>query len=382
MAALFCVTFCVANPFSAFGVFLPILAETFGWSRGAISLAMSFNLVLGSFLGLFIGMIADRRGPRALLAITVALEGGGFALAATTQSLWHLHLFVGVIAGVGMSGFYVLATATVARWFTSDFRGLAMGLVLTGFNLGFMTGPPFAAYLIEHIGWRLALVVLGGVFGLVGTLASLVVTFPSGSLAPHAGPRWAGVASVVRDWRLWALSASWLLGGGVMLMLTVHIVPFARDRGIGLEAAAFALAAYGLGAVIGRVAGGLAADRMGTMPIMWTGYGLQVMSLIPLLLPVSQATLLFALVMFGIGFAAADTTFAKVIPELFGLRAIGAVFGILTLTWRWGAALGPATAGYVYDATGSYMIPFAIAPVATAVSFALFLLVARGPRQA
>src|SRR5687767_6620856 len=338
---------------------------------------MSLNLVLGSFLGLVIGMFADRHGPRAALAITVAREGGGFALAATVNALWELYLFVGILAGVGMSGFYVLATATVSRWFTTDFRGLAMGLVLTGFNLGFMTGPPFAAYLIEHVGWRLALVVLGGVFGVVGALASLVVTFPSGALPAHTGSRWAGVAAVVRDWRLWALSASWLLGGGVMVMLTVHVVPFARDRGLRLEVAALALTAYGLGAVVGRVVGGLAADRMGTMPIMWTGYGLQVLSLVPLLLHVSPTTVLLSLVVFGFGFAASDTTFAKVIPEVFGLTAIGAVFGILTLTWRWGAALGPASAGFIHDATGSYMIPFAIAPVAIAVSFVLFLLVAQ-----
>jgi len=223
----------------------------------------------------------------------------------------------------------------------------------------------------------LALVVLGGVFGVVGALASLVVTFPSGALPAHTGSRWAGVAAVVRDWRLWALSASWLLGGGVMVMLTVHVVPFARDRGLRLEVAALALTAYGLGAVVGRVVGGLAADRMGTMPIMWTGYGLQVLSLVPLLLHVSPTTVLLSLVVFGFGFAASDTTFAKVIPEVFGLTAIGAVFGILTLTWRWGAALGPASAGFIHDATGSYMIPFAIAPVAIAVSFVLFLLVAQ-----
>lgn len=342
---------------------------------------MSINLILGAFLGLGIGMIADRRGPRVPLAVTVALEGAGFALAGTVHSLWHLYLFIGVLAGIGMSGFYVLATVTVSRWFTTDFRGLAMGLVLTGFNLGFMTGPPLAAYLIEQVGWRLALVALGGVFGLVGMLASLVVTFPLGALAPHTGSRWAGLTSVMCDWRLWALGTSWMLGGGVMLMLTVHVVPFARDRGIRLEAAAFALTAYGFGAVIGRVIGGLAADRMGSMPIMWAGYAMQALSLIPLIVHPTQTMVLAALVLFGIGFAASDTTFAKLIPEVFGLAAIGAVFGILTLAWRWGAALAPATAGFFYDVRGSYLIPFAAAPFAIVLSFALFLLAVR-PRFA
>ncbi len=368
----------VSNPFAAFGVFLPILADTFGWSRGAISLAMSLNLMLGAFLGFVIGAVADRRGPRLPLIVTVALTGAGFALASLVQSLWHLYLYVGVIAGIGMSAFYILATATVSRWFVTG-RGLALGLVLIGFNLGFMTGAPIAAFLIERLGWRLALVVLGGGFGLVGVAASLVVRFPPGAVTPASGPRRGALREIVGDWRLWAFSVSWLLTGFVMLMITVHVVPFARDRGIELKAAAFALTAYGLGAVIGRVLGGTAADRVGTIPVMWTFYGVQAVALLPLLTTPSQSTVLAVLVVFGIGFAGADTVFAKAVPEVFGLKAIGAVFGFLALGWRWGAALGPAFAGFMHDATGSYMIPFGTAPIAVLASFVLFVLAVRAP---
>lgn len=357
-----------------------MLAGEFGWSRGAISLAMSFNLILGSFFGLVIGAIADRRGPRAPLAVTVGLAGAGFALSSTVQALWHLYLFVGVMGGIGMSGFYVLATVTVSRWFTTSGRGLALGIVLTGFNLGFMTGPPIAAFLIEEIGWRLAFVALGGSCCAVGTLASLLVRFPPGTLVTAGVSRWAGLRTTVADWRVWALGVSWLLTGGVMLMLTVHVVPFARDRGIRLDAAALGLTAYGLGAVVGRVVGGALADRIGTTGIMWTCYALQALALVPLLVRPSQVTVLLVLVLFGIGFAGADTAFARAIPEVFGLATIGAVFGILTLCWRWGAAFGPATAGFFYDATGSYAVPFGAAPVAIIASFVLFLAAARRPR--
>ena len=47
MAALFTVTYGVSTPIAAYGVFLPVFAETFGWSRGAISSALSVNLLLG-----------------------------------------------------------------------------------------------------------------------------------------------------------------------------------------------------------------------------------------------------------------------------------------------------------------------------------------------
>ena len=65
---------------------------------------------------------------------------------------------------------------------------------------------------------------------------------------------------------------------------------------------------------------------------------------------------------------------AKVIPEVFGMRAIGAIMGMLTLGWRCGAALGPALAGFLYDLTGSYRIPFGLAPLAVLLSWVLFMV--------
>ena len=376
VAALFTVTYTVANPFASFGVFLPILADTFGWSRGAISLAMSINLLLGGFLGFVIGALADRRGPRVPLTITVAATAVGFGLASTVTSLWQLHLYVGVIGGIGLSGFYVITTATVSRWFQAR-RGLALGLVLTGFNLGFITGGPIAALMIEWLGWRVAWAALGGGFCLVGTVASLFVTYPPGSHAAASASRWAGLDVMIRDARVWTLTGSWFLGGLVLMMLSVHVVPYARDQGIGLEAASLSLAAYGLGAVAGRITGGIGADRFGTIPMMWWCSGAQALSLLPLLVHPSPATLLAVLALFGIGFAAADTVFARAIAEIFGLRGIGAVFGVLGAGWRVGASLGPVIAGYVYDATGSYAIPFGGAPFAILTSATLFMLAAR-----
>jgi MFS family permease len=65
---------------------------------------------------------------------------------------------------------------------------------------------------------------------------------------------------------------------------------------------------------------------------------------------------------------------AKIIPEVFGLRAIAAIMGILTLGWRLGAAIAPALAGFLYDITGSYHIPFGAAPLAVLLSWGLFAI--------
>jgi len=384
VAALFVVTCGISIPLAAYGVFLPVLAEAFGWSRGAISTGLSINLVLGGLAGLGIGALADRHGPRALLAPTVALAGAAFALVSTVGALWQLYLLVGVLGGVGMSSFYLLSATTVARWF-DERRGLALAIVLVGFNLGYILGGPLAAWLIAEVGWRAAYALLGGGCGTITTLAALSVRLPrpaeaaalhvrflmvGAAGAPHRGS--ATLRDALADPRQWCLNVAWLLLGGLAFMVSVHIVPFARDQGVSLAGASLALTAYGIGSVVGRVTAGAMSDRIGTITTMRIAYAVQALALLALLWLPSRDALFGSLAAFGAGFAAADTMIAKVIPDVFGMRAIGAIMGVLTLGWRIGAAVGPAAAGFLYDLGGSYAVPFGAAPGIVLVSWALF----------
>ena len=385
VAALFLVVFSVSNPFAAFGVFLPVWADEFGWSRGAISIAISINLILGGVLGFLVGAIADRHGPRAPLIVTVVLGGAGFALSATVTALWELYLFIGVMAGAGFCGFYVIATTTVSRWF-QERRGLALGVVLTGFNLGFMSGGPLAALSIEHFGWRLAYAVIGGGFGLIGVLASLIVTFPASGPVRHVAlverPDVGGVTlpAALGERSFWSMGTAWLLQGAVLMTISVHVVPYVRDAGLSLERAAFGLTAYGIGAAVARLAVGSMADRYESRTAMHLCVAIQIAALLTIVARPSGPLVLVALAAFGFGFAGADTIYVRAVPEVFGLKALGAIVGIMSFGWRCGAALGPTIAGYLHDATGSYGIPFGAAPLVIAGSYLLFLTGARRAR--
>ena len=391
VAALLLVTFGISTPLAAYGVFLPVLADAFGWSRGAIASALSVNLLLGGLAGFGIGALADRHGPRLLLAGTTALAGAAFALVAAVGALWQLYLFVGVLGGLGMSSFYLLAAATISRWFDAR-RGLALALVLVGFNLGYMTAGPLAAWLITHLGWRWAYGLLGGGAGALMALAALTVRLPRPGEAPppRAAPGGEAparegdvtLARALADPRLWCLCACWFLLGGLSLMISVHVVPFARDRGIDLAGASLALTAYGVGSVGGRLASGAVSDRLGTHATIRAAFVLEALALVVLLWVPSLPALLASLAVFGFGFAASDTMVVKVIPDVFGLRALGAIMGVLALGWRCGAALFPAAAGFLYDLTGSYAVSFGAAPLAVVASWVLFALGTRPSRRA
>jgi MFS family permease len=380
--ALFGVVASVATPVSAFGVFLPVLAEHFGWSRGSVAVALSINMILGGLAAFAVGGVADRRGPRGVLALTVLIGAAGLVLTSWIGARWHFYLTYGVLVGIGFSSIYVLTTATVSRWFVTR-RGLALAVVLSAFNLGWLLGGPVTAWLIATWGWRTAYVVLGCAVAAVGVPSALSVRFPEQVGAAREdrtrarGAVRASLRSALADPRLWLIEAGWFVTGMVFMMVTAHAVPFARDLGLPLERAAFLLTAYGIGAAIGRIAAGIVADRYGTALTMYACVALQLIALGILVGGPPAWTLVPVLVGFGVGAAGADNAVVKVVPEVFGVAALASVMSVLSLGWRTGAALGPASAGFLYDLTRSYTIPFTAGLALLAVSALLFRFATR-----
>jgi MFS transporter, OFA family, oxalate/formate antiporter len=81
------------------------------------------------------------------------------------------------------------------------------------------------------------------------------------------------------------------------------------------------------------------------------------------------------------GFAGADTAIVRAIPDVFGLRALCAIMGVLALGWRCGAAVGPAAAGFLYDLVRSYAIPFGLAPGLALLSLVLITVAVSSRRR-
>lgn len=368
VVALFIVTSCIASAVSTFGVFLPVLAERFAWSRGAVSVALSINLIVGGFTAFAVGRIADTRGPRVVLAVTVLTGALGFALSSQITALWQFYLSYGLLVGIGMSSIYVLTAATVSRWFERR-RGLALAIVLSGFNLGWLTGGPLAAALIARWDWRVAYVTLAALVALVGVPASLGVRYPRGhaSAEPVEAAHWPS-----SDPRLWWLMTAWSCLGLVFMMVTAHSVSYARDRGLSLEHASLALTAFGLGAVSGRLLAGAAADRFGAVATMRVCLLVQGTALTVLLLGLPTWTLIGTLLVFGLGASGADNTFVKGVSDVFGVAALATIMSVVGLGWRSGAGIGPAVAGFVHDVTGSYTPSFTFGLLALIAGWLFF----------
>jgi len=84
----------------------PLIVE-FGWTRAAIAGAFSLSGIVMGFLGIVMGRLTDRFGPRIVVPIFGSFQAIGFLLVSQLSAIWKLYLIWGGIKAVGMSTFNV-----------------------------------------------------------------------------------------------------------------------------------------------------------------------------------------------------------------------------------------------------------------------------------
>ncbi|WP_374304700.1 MFS transporter [Ferrovibrio sp.] len=371
VAAAFLVMFTGFGAAYTFPAFFEPLSREFGASRGTVSLVFSAAGFLYFALGALSGRLADRIGPRPVVGFGMACIGLGLIAASFADSLAAIVVFYGLGIGVGVGFSYVPAIGTVQRWFQAK-RGQASGWAVAGIGIGTMAAPPAAAFAIGYLGWRGTYVLFGIVVLVLGALATVLLRGSpaamglqpdgaKGQVAAMSGPP-AGMdlRAVLRHRAFWLLYAAGALNCIGTFVPFVHLAPFAMDQGLSRTEGVWLVGMIGVGSTLGRfVLGGL-ADRIGR------GRSL---SLVMLLSGVALfywivAQGFFALAVFALAFGLFYGGFVALIPaftaDLFGLRAMSAVLGVLYTSVAAGTLLGPTLAGWVFDIAGSYTWPIAI----------------------
>lgn len=125
-----------------------------GWSRAAISFAVSVGLLLYGLSGPVAGWLMDRFGPKRVVLFGLAVIGGSTLAGAAMTQLWQLNLFWGVLSGIGTGVVAPVLGATVAnRWFVER-RGLVLGIFGAAASAGQLVSVPALMWLVVAVGWR------------------------------------------------------------------------------------------------------------------------------------------------------------------------------------------------------------------------------------
>ncbi len=371
--------------FISFGVFFKPLLADFDWSRATLSGAQSVALLIAGFLGILVGRLNDRFGPRIVMTVAGFFFGLGLLLMSGLNNLWQLYLFYGVVVGIGMSAIDIVPLSTTARWFLRR-RGMMTGIVKVGTGTGQFTIPLVASILVAANGWRNSYIIIGAAaMVLLISIAQLLRRDPARmglltdgdkeSQTQSSKPAETGFYfhEALRTRQFWTICLTYLATMFCLLIIMVHIVPHATDIGIPPTTAAGILSAIGGISMAGRFITGMAIDRIGNRLSMIICFILLIAAFLWLQMARELWMLALFAVVYGFAHGGLFTVISPIVAEYFGVRTHGALFGIVFFSSMVGGAIGPVIAGHIYDTTESYSLAFWVCTAVIALALVLIL---------
>jgi MFS family permease len=389
---------------TAFSLLMPPIIDEFEWDRGLAAGAFSFGFLITALAGPVVGRAIDRRGPRPIILLGVALVGGGMLWASTLGGATEFYLSLGVLVGAGVNCMgYTVQSLYLPLWFARR-RGLAIGLAFAGAGVGAILLLPWLQAMVAQEGWRaacwsmgvLVLVVLGPINLFVWHRPTDLGLTQDGDPPGGAGsarPRlrvldhaWASrewtLRSAMATARFWWICLGYFCGLFAWYAVQVHQTQYLLERGFPAMEAAWALGLVAIVGIPGQILGGALSDRIGREPV-WglgcLGFAICYAALIAMEDGTSRPLLYLMVLSQGfLGYVMA-AMMGPMVAELFEGPNFGAIFGAITVASITGGAAGPWVAGVSHDLTGGYRLVFIIAIGLCAISaFAVFMA---GPRQ-
>ncbi len=349
---------------SVFGLFLEPMTVAHGWSRETFALALAIqNLLWGAGVPVA-GALADRFGPSRVLAAGAVVYGIGVYGMAEAESGLMLHLFAGVITGLGVAfTAFSIAMAAMARVVSPERRSLALGLGTAAGSFGQVLFSPLAQAWIQSFGWHDALLILAITAGLLIPLAFLLPNDTSVKGEPVNNQ---GLGEALRE----ALShrgyvlltIGFFVCGFHVAFITVHFPAYVQDLGLAAHVGAYAIALIGLFNIAGSFLSGAYGQRWSKKSGLSSIYFLRAITIAALLLaPKTEVTIyLFAGAM-GILWLSTVPLTTGIVAQVFGVRYMATLFGIVFFSHQLGSFMGAWLGGFLFDQTGSYDIVWWIA---------------------
>lgn len=382
----FC-TLAIAFSFGLFSlpVFYPALVKAFGWNRASVAGGGSIVLLLIGVMSPVVGWLSDRYSPKAVLLAGMCLGAFALLLLSLTRSLGEYYAFC-TLLGLGTSAVSILPNSLlVAPWFAHR-RGVAVGFVNAGIGLGGIA-PLVASTQIRERGIPGAFVFLACCLAIPFVLALVAVRRPAAPAARQLerGPaRTAPTAGqLVRMPMFWIFGMSLFFAAHSMLAIQQHLVLYLTGQGVTVQRAALALSLAIWSSAVGKLLSGATADRFSArlammLSVLYVGLGVAgVLAVAP-----GSAAIFVVAIVFGFGYGGIFNASPTIIFEYFGTRKVGAAMGLLLVFFGLGTASGGLLAGYLFDQTHGYAVPFSVDLVLACAGLLLLLVSGRKTRAA
>ena len=364
--------------------FYDFWVRDFGWSRVMVTSGTAFGRITVALLGFGVGWLIDRFGPRRLILSGILFGGIALMALGTMHAPWQFYLF-SLLAALGyICGGPLPNQVLTSRWFIRS-RGKAMGIAYLGVGVGGMLVPQIAKRLNMQLGWHQSLMILG--------LLMIVISFPFAWFTkdkPDLAAKEAAkeeiktpLKSILKSRPFYLLLIGSACSIAAVSGTSQHLkLFFSLDLKYSQAESANIISLVLFSSILGRLFMGWLADRIPKKFVMILIYIL-VAGSIPLLHFVSSPGIiyLFAFI-FGVALGGDYMIIPLMTAELFGIKILGRVMGVILTADVLADALSPMLVGYLRDRSGSYFTGFAaLIGLALIGTIAILFLPAKRPDQ-
>ncbi len=344
------------------GLFLQPMTSSHGWTRETFSFAIALQNLVWGLASPFSGAVADRFGAGRTVAISALVYVLGLLLMSQAPSPLALDLSAGVLVGLGMSGTtFAVIMGVISRHTTPEKRSLALGIAGAGGSFGQFAVLPAGQAMITSYGWEIALIMLAVGIGLIMPL--------SWALADGHQPASGGGQSVGQALReaggqksFHFLFWGYFVCGFQTAFITLHLPAYLVDGGLSANIGMTAVALIGLFNIFGSFLFGWGGGRYSKKNLLVLIYGARaVVILVFMLIPLSTVTAWVFSAAIGLLWLATVPLTNGLIAQIFGLRYMSMLTGLVFLGHQLGSFLGAWLGGRIFDQTGSYALAWSIA---------------------
>jgi sugar phosphate permease len=394
LGCLCCAGFSRQGPAVAtLSIFVEPLTREFGWSRAALSGAVSLGGVLAALASPLIGPLVDRYGSRAALSLAVLVTGAAMLLLSLTQSLLVFYLLF-CIARMNWAGPFDLAIyGAVNNWFVAR-RAFATSIVTVAQAAGLVAMPLIAQLAMQRSGgWRFGWLAIGLLTLVVGFLPVwlFMVRRPEDlGLVPDRQPT-TDIADrrpfveepsfsrreAVRTAAFWLLLLYTVLVYPVQAGVSLHQAAHLIERGVAPTIAATIVSAFSLMSAVASLACGLLPRSLPIRyPLAAIGLFLTAGTLLMVGITSSRQGYIAA-ALFGVGLGGLLTLLPIAWADYFGRANFAAIRGVALSAQVLAQAAGPLLSGALHDWTGNYVLSLRCFAVLSGLGTAAALMARR-----
>jgi MFS family permease len=382
---------------ASFGLFQIPIAEDFNWLRSEFSLAIAIqNLAWGIGQPLF-AAFGEKFGDRKAIALGAVTYSLGLVLSSQAVTP-GAHQFLEILVGFGIAGTgFGVILAVVGRAASDENRSLTLGLVTAAGSAGQIVGPPFANALLQVMPWTSVFVVFAGVILLtLFALPFLSTPKKEVNLAVREETLSEVLRRAMKDPSFAMIFFGFFSCGFQLAFVTAHFPAFITEvcsaiptdsmiRSLGVNTTtglgAFSLALIGMMNIVGTITAGALGKNLSKKYLLSMIYvGRTIAAAAFIMVPMTPTTVvLFSLVMGGLWLATVPLT-SGLVAQIYGLKFMGTLYGIVFFSHQLGSFLGVWLGGFMYDLNGSYELVWWVGVGAGAFSAVIHLPVKEQPR--